>query len=100
MSIMTRTTCTQSNLSVSSAVVNPLFSCMSKRDGESFATSASTKQKPVHYSALTATKIRDKNADMDYHAVPPPEYQVGGDSQREDLCQQDSERANKKTPGK
>ena len=30
------------------------------------------------------------NADIDYHAVPPPENQAGGDSKREDLCHQDS----------
>ena len=71
-----------SNLSVSSAVLNPLFCSMSKRAGESFATSASAKQKPVHCSAMIATKISDKNVDRDYHAVPPPEYQAGGDSKR------------------
>ena len=26
---------------------------------------------------------------MDYHAVHPPNYKAGGDSKREDLCQQD-----------
>ena len=31
---------------------------------------------------------------QDHHAVLPPEYQAGGDSKREDLCQPDSERAN------
>ena len=47
---------------------------------------------------MIAKKINDENADMDYHAVPPPEYQAGGDSKREDLCQQDFERVNKTTP--
>ena len=36
---------------------------------------------------------------MDYHAVPPPENRAGGDSKREDLCQQDSERVTRMTPG-
>ena len=43
---------------------------MSKRAGESFAASASAKQKPV----------------MDFHAV---DYKGGGDSKREELWQQD-----------
>ena len=47
VNIMTRTTLTQSNLTVSSVVVNPLFSGMSKRAGEYVATSASARQKPV-----------------------------------------------------
>ena len=42
------------------------FSSISKRAGESFATSAGAKQKPVQCPALTARKISDKNADMDY----------------------------------
>ena len=36
---------------------------------------------------------------MDCHAAPPPEYLAGGDSKRENLCQQDSERVTKTTPG-
>ena len=48
VNIMTHTTFTQSNLSISSACVNPSFSIMSKRSGEYFAFSASAKQKPVH----------------------------------------------------
>ena len=39
-----------------------------------------------------ANKIYDKNADMDDHAVPPHEYRARGDSKREDMCQQDSQR--------
>ena len=35
---------------------------------------------------------------MDYHAVPPPTYQAGGASKREDLCQQDSETVIKVAP--
>ena len=35
---------------------------------------------------------------MDYHAVPPPEYQAGGDSKRENLGQQYSERVTWTTP--
>ena len=83
---MTRTTFTQSNLSVSSAVVNPSISNMSKRAGESFAASARAKQKPVHCTSMIARKLNDKNADMDYHAVPPPDYKAGGNSKREDVC--------------
>ena len=79
--IMTRTTIAQSNLSVSPAVVNPSFSVMSTRAGESVATSASAKQEPDHCAAMIATK----NTDIDYHTVPPPEYQAGGASKREDL---------------
>ena len=77
------TTLIQSNLSVSSAVVNLSFSSKSERARESFATSASAKQQPAHYSATIARKISDKNADMDYHAVLPPEYQAWGHSKRE-----------------
>ena len=72
---------------------------MSKRAEESFATSASAQQKPVHCSGLSARKFSDKNADMDYPAILLPQYQAGRDSKRENLCQQDSERANKTTPG-
>ena len=67
--------------------------------GRSFAASAGAKQKPVHCSGLIARKITDKCADMDNHAVPPPEYQVGGDSNRENLRQQDSERVTRTTTG-
>ena len=79
---------TQSNLSVSSAIVKPLISSMSKRAGVSFSASASAKQKPTHCTAMIARKVNDKNADMGYHAVPPPCYKAGGDSKREELCQQ------------
>ena len=48
VNIMTHTTFTHSNLSVSSAVVSLSFSSMSKRARGCFATSASAKQKPVH----------------------------------------------------
>ena len=36
---------------------------------------------------------------MDYHAVPPPEFRGAGFSKRQDLCQQDSERVSRTTPG-
>ena len=72
---------------------------MSKRAGESFDTSASAKQKPIHQAVMIAKKINDKNADMDYHAVPTPKYRAGGDSRRENLCEQDSERVYITTPG-
>ena len=75
---MSHTTFTQSNLAVSSATVNLLFSIMSKRAAESFAAFASAKQNP------------DNNADMDCHAVLPTENKAGGDSKREEVCQQDS----------
>ena len=41
--------------------------------------------------------MNEKNADMDDHAVPPPQYQPGGDSKSENLCQQDSIRVSKVT---
>ena len=44
---------------------------MSKLAGESFAAPASAKQQPVHCAAMIARKFNDKNADTDYHAVPP-----------------------------
>ena len=31
------------------------------------------------------------NADMGYHAVPPPAYKAGSDSERQELCQRDPE---------
>ena len=89
VNIIPDTTLTQSNLSVSSAVVNPLFSSISKRAGDSFAASGSATQKPVHCTAMVARKIDRKSADMNYHAVPPPDYNAGGHSKREELCQQD-----------
>ena len=69
VNIMTHTTFTQSDVSVSSAVVNPSFSSMGKRAGESFATSASAKQKPVHCTAMIARQMNDKSADTAHHAV-------------------------------
>ena len=64
------------------------FPSMSKRAGESFAASASAKQKPVHCTAMFARRIADKNADWTI-AVLPPDHKAGGDSEREDMCQQD-----------
>ena len=52
------------------------ISSMSKRAGESFASSASAKQKPVHCSGLTAKKINDRTAGRDRvwpAALGPPE---------------------------
>ena len=89
VNIMTHTTFLQTNLSVSSAVVNPLLSSMSKRARESFAAAASANQEPVHCTAMIARRINDKNADTDHYAVPPPDYKAGGDSNSEELCQQD-----------
>ena len=66
-------------------VVN--YSYSRKRAGESFATPARAKQKPVHCSGLIARKTSGMNADMDFHAVLPPEYRAGGDSKRQDQCQ-------------
>ena len=99
VNIMTHTTVTQSNLSVSSAVVNPPFSSMSKRAGESFAASASAAQKPAHCAAMIARKTNDTNADMDFHAVPPPVDKAGGDSKRAELCQQDPQTLTIKATG-
>ena len=62
--VMSRTTFTLNKLSVSSAAVNPLFYSMSKRARESFATSASAKQNPVHCSGVIARNYSNKNADM------------------------------------
>ena len=76
----THTTLVQSNLSVSSAIINPLFFSMSKRARDSPAASASAKQKPVHCAAMIARKSNDNNADENYHAAPPTENQAGGDS--------------------
>ena len=91
VNIMTHTTFVQRKLPVSSAVVNHLFSSMSKRAREAFAASVSAKQKPIHCTAIIARKLNDKNADMYYHAVLPPCYKAGADSKREELCQQDTE---------
>ena len=76
-----------------------LFSSMIRRAGESFATSACAKQKPVHCAAMLVRTLIDKHADIDYHAVPPPEYQAGGDSKRDNLCQQDSQRITRTRSG-
>ena len=57
VTIMTRATFAHSKLSVSCAAVNPLFSSMSIRAGESFAASASAQQKPVHCTAMIARKL-------------------------------------------
>ena len=34
-------------------------------------------------TAMIARKLNDKNVDMDYHLVLPPDYKAGGDSKRE-----------------
>ena len=44
-------------------------------------------------------EVNNKNADMDCHAVPAPAHQAGGDSMREDPCQQDPQRVTRTTPG-
>ena len=71
MSMMTHNACTQSNLSVSSAVANRLLSSMSKRHREKSATSASAKQEAVHCSGLIARTTGEKNADIDCHSILP-----------------------------
>ena len=89
VSITTHSTFTQSNLSVSSAVMN-LFSSMSRRVEESFAASAGkrdAKASSLHCNDLRG-KLPTKDADRDYH-VPPPDYIAGGDSKRDEPCQQD-----------
>ena len=55
-----------------------IFRCIGKRE---------TKGSSLHCN--DCKKINDENADMDHHAVLPPDYKSGGDSQREELCQQD-----------
>ena len=47
------------------------------------------RNKPTHCTAMIARKLDDMNADMDCYAVPPPGCKAGGDSKREELCQQD-----------
>ena len=39
-------------------------------------------------TTMSARRNNDNNADMDYHAVHPPDYKAGGDSKREEKCQQ------------
>ena len=73
--MITHTACTQSNLSVSSAVANRFFTSMSKRPRETSATSASAKQEPVHCSGLIARTTGVKNADMDCHSILPEAIQ-------------------------
>ena len=85
VNIMSHTRYAQSNLSVSSANVNPLFSIMSKRTGECFAASASAKQKPVRCTAMTVRKPNSNNADMDRHAALPSNHEAGGHCKREEL---------------
>ena len=92
---MIHTTFTQRNVSVSSAVVNLSFSSLSKRARESFATSASPKQKPVHCAAMN--EYKRKNAGMDYHAVLSPESKAGGDSKRDGSCQHHSQSGGSKS---
>ena len=53
----------------------------------------------LHRQARSQSQfISQDYADMEYHAVTPPEYEAGRDSKRENLCQQDAERFNKTTP--
>ena len=87
---MTHTTFDQNNLSVSSAIVMSSFLSMSKRARDCFAASASAKQRPVDGTAMFVRKLNNNYADMDYHAVLPPN-KAGGDSKREELCQQVTE---------
>ena len=75
--VMTHTTFILCNLSVSSAVVNPLLSGMRKLTTESFTVRQAWNKKPVHCAAMIARRINDKIADMDYHAVPPPDHRAG-----------------------
>ena len=37
---------------------------------------------------MIARRSNEKNADMDHHAVPPPDYKAESGSKREKLCQQ------------
>ena len=94
VNIMTHTTLTKSNLSISSAVVNPSFSSMSKRARDCFRNIGKRESKASSLHSDVCVKISEKNANVVCHAVLPPEYQAGGDSKREDLCWPDSERSN------
>ena len=63
-----------------------------RRQTDTATSGSSKKKKSVQCAAMIARKFRCKNAHVDCHAVSPPEYQAGGDSKREDVCQQVSER--------
>ena len=39
------------------------------------------------WTLLVNIMTHDKDSEMDYHAVLPPEYQAGGDFERENMCQ-------------
>ena len=47
--------------------------------------------------AMIARGLNDKNSDMDCHEVLPTDYKSGGDSMREQLCQQDPKQYGWKT---
>ena len=76
-----------------SSVVNPLFSSCRR-----IFRYIGLEAKASSLLWTDCEKIGDKSADVDHHAVPPPEYQAGGDSKREDLCQQGSGRVTRATP--
>ena len=90
VNIMNHTTLTKSNLSISSGVVNPSFSSMSKRARDCFRNIGKRESKASSLHSDVCVNISEKNANVGCHAVLPPEYQAGGDSKREDLCWPDS----------
>ena len=62
---------------------------MSKRAGESFAASASAKQKPVRCTAMVARRIDRQECRHGQSHSTSPDHKAGGDSERDDMCQQD-----------
>ena len=77
-----------------SSIVKPSFPSMRKCVPENL--SPETKASPLHSNI--ARRINE-SADVDYHAVPPPDYKAGGDTKREGLCQQNPETFTKTATG-
>ena len=63
---------------------------VSERAGDFLSASASANQRRVHGTATFGRKLNNNPADMDCHAVPPQDN-AGGNSKREELCQQKPE---------
>ena len=52
-----------------------------------------------HVDVVHTRALFGVGTNMDCRAVLPPKHQAGRDSRRENLCQRDSKRVNKTTPG-
>ena len=76
MIIMTYTTFAQNKFVSVICDCESFISSMSNRAGESFAASASPRHKPVHCTTMIARKLNIKNAEMDFHAVLPPDSKL------------------------